>query len=321
MKPNTDASSEAPVSASRMPTMANVPYGGEERQTLDFWKASSSKPTPVVFYIHGGGWNSGDKSRIELPGGVDGFLAAGISVVSINYRYLPQTILTDETIPLPVITAAKVACEEAPVLTPLGDAARALQFVRRKAADWNIDKARIGLSGASAGACSALWLAFHDDLADTTSADSVSRESTRPWCVAVMEAQTTLDPRQMKEWTPNSRYGGHAFGFAWDPKNQRAEFQESFKHREVILPWIREFSPWALADASAPPVYLFYGHDSPAFGEEKEDPTHTANFGPILQEKLLGLGVECELVHPGAPDVKHANVEEYLVEKLTLRDV
>ena len=34
---------------------------------------------------------------------------------------------------------------------------------------------------------------------------------------AVIVAQTTLDPQQMKEWTPNSRYGGHAFGFKGDP--------------------------------------------------------------------------------------------------------
>ena len=39
-----------------------------------------------------------------------------------------------------------------------------------------------------------------------------SLESTRLWCAAVKGAQTTLDPQQMKEWTPNSRYGGHAFG-------------------------------------------------------------------------------------------------------------
>ena len=54
---------------------------------------------------------------------------------------------------------------------PLEDAARALQFVRSKAAQWNLDKQRIGASGGSAGACSALWLAFHDDMADPNSQD------------------------------------------------------------------------------------------------------------------------------------------------------
>ena len=103
---------------------------------------------------------------------------------------------------------------------PLHDAARALQFVRSKAGEWNIDKQRIGASGGSAGACSSLWLALHDDLADPQSDDPVARESTRLWCAAVSGAQTTLDPQQMKEWTPNSRYGGHAFGFMPDPKDR-----------------------------------------------------------------------------------------------------
>lgn len=55
----------------------------------------------------------------------------------------------------------------------------ALQFVRSKAKEWNIDKTRIGAAGESAGDCSSLWLASHDDLADPESEDSVARELTR----------------------------------------------------------------------------------------------------------------------------------------------
>ena len=65
-------------------------------------------------------------------------------------------------------------------------------------------------TGGSAGAGISLWLAFHDDLADPQSPDPIARESTRLTCAGVMGPQTTLDPQQMKEWTPNSRYGGHA---------------------------------------------------------------------------------------------------------------
>ena len=58
-------------------------------------------------------------------------------------------------------------------------------------------------------------------MADPTSDDPVARESTRLTAVAVSGAQTTLDPKQMKEWTPNSHYGAHAFGIR-------------FLHRRVI---------------------------------------------------------------------------------------
>lgn len=282
------------------PTLANVPYGAHERQVLDFWKAESKTPTPVLFYIHGGGWVNGDKSRLC---DVTPFLNAGISVVSINYRLVTQAIK---------------AGVKPPVQWPLHDAARALQFVRSQAEAWNLDKKRIGASGGSAGACSSLWLAFHPDMGNPHSDDPVARESTRLWCAAVLGAQTTLDPQQMKQWTPNSRYGGHAFGFMPDPNDTRTrdtQFAEFLAARESLLPGIQEYSPYALVTADDPPVYLHY-EAPPALGQPQKDPTHTANFGVKLAEKLRSVGASCELVYPGAPDVRHQSAQDYLIEKL-----
>jgi acetyl esterase/lipase len=281
------------------PTLANVAYGAHERQVLDFYKAESDRPTPLLFFIHGGGWVTGDKKN---PAGLAQCLAAGISVVSINYRYSWQ---------------AQIAGVKPPVEWPLHDAARALQFVRSKAAEWNIDKQRIGAAGGSAGACSSLWLAFHPDMADPRSADPVARESTRLWCAAVDGAQTSLDPKQLEEWTPNSRYGGHAFGFM-DPndlKTRDTRFAEFLAARDQILPWIKEYSPCELVSADDPPIYMIYGAP-PALGEVQHDPTHTANYGVKLQEKLRSVGVDCELVYPGAPGVKHPRPFDYLIDKL-----
>ena len=282
------------------PTHANVSYGTHERQVLDFWQATSKLPTPLVFYIHGGGWIFGDKSTAPA---VVQYLAAGISVVSINYRYTSQA------------TAAGIL---PPVRAPLEDAARALQYVRSRAADWNIEKTRIAATGRSAGACSCLWLAFHDDLADPQSSDRVARESTRLRCAAVVRAQTTLDPQQIQLWTPNSDYGGHAFGFITDPNDKdslRSQFPQFLSARDKILPWIHEYSPYAHVSAGDPPIYLIY--DSvPALGQNANDPTHTANFGIKLQERLREVRIECELVYPGAPGVKHATEQAYLIENL-----
>jgi len=280
-------------------TLANVAYGAHERQVLDFYKAKSAKPAPLLFFIHGGGWVGGDKSGV---GSMIRILDAGISIVSINYRYSWQ---------------AQLAGVKPPVEWPLHDAARALQFVRSKAGEWNIDKRRIGASGGSAGACSSLWLAFHKDMADPKSNDPVARESTRLWCAAVTGAQTSLDPLQLKEWTPNSRYGGHAFGFM-DPKDLKSRdtrFAEFLAARESVLPWIREYSPFEHVSAGDPPVYLTY-NDTPALGQAQKDPTHTVNYGVKLQEKCRSVGVGCELVYPGAPDVKHASALEFLIAKL-----
>jgi acetyl esterase/lipase len=218
-------------------------------------------------------------------------LKAGISVVAINYRLIKRT--TDV---------------EPPVKAPLHDAARALQFVRSKAQAWNIDKERIAAAGGSAGACSSLWLLYHDDLAVADSEDPIARESTRLYCAAVNNAQTTLDPQQMKAWTPNSRYGGHAFGLD--------TFQQFLAERERIQPWFQAYSPYALVSPDDPPVYLSY-KGPPAIGKPQKDPTHTANFGVKLQERCLELGVACELAYPRAPNVRHETSTDYLIATLT----
>ena len=37
----------------------NVSYGPHRMQRIYFWRAKSDKPTPLLFYIHGGGWSGG----------------------------------------------------------------------------------------------------------------------------------------------------------------------------------------------------------------------------------------------------------------------
>src|SRR5262245_17710193 len=46
------------------PTQADVAYGKHEAQKLDFYKAESKEPTPLLFFIHGGGWVAGTKSGV-----------------------------------------------------------------------------------------------------------------------------------------------------------------------------------------------------------------------------------------------------------------
>ncbi len=272
-------------------TFAKVAYGKHERQVLDFYQAKSDKPTPVVLYIHGGGWQGGDKNSV---GNVKPYLDAGISVAAINYRYVKNGV------------EDKV---EPPVKAPLEDAARALQFIRSKSAEWNIDKKRIGATGGSAGACSSLWLAFHDDMADPKSSDPIARESTRLYCAAVNGAQTSLDPKELKEWLPNYTYGAHAFGL----KN----FKELDEKRESVLKWIKEYSPIEHISKDDPPIGLFYGGAKDAkVGGIHPDPTHSPVMGMKLAERLKEIGVDVVLSYTGHPDPRYANSQAYLIERL-----
>ncbi|MBK8094911.1 MAG: alpha/beta hydrolase fold domain-containing protein [Verrucomicrobiaceae bacterium] len=157
------------------PTHANVPYGPHEKQKLDFWQAKSDWATaPLLFFVHGGGWMTGDKAN---PDFLAKCLENGISVVSINYRLIQDA------------QAAKI---DPPVKACLDDSARALQFVRSQTDVWKIDKERIGGCGGSAGGFTVLWLAFSPDMADAKSTDAVARESTRLRCVMAFVPQTTL---------------------------------------------------------------------------------------------------------------------------------
>jgi len=278
------------------PTFSEVRYGEHERQVLDFWRAASSDgPTPLVFVIHGGAWKVGSKERAQRFADVPALLEAGISVVAINYRY---------------ITQAQAAGVQPPVQWPLEDAARALQFVRTMSDEWGFDPERIGAAGGSAGACSSLWLAYHDDMAEPDSADPVARESTRLYCAAVLGAQTSLDPAQMQAWIPNITYGAQAMGFG--------SFQAFHDARERIRPWIAEYSPYASVSADDPPVYIEYT-SPPAVGQNQRNATHSANFGVMLQRRCAELGVSCEVTYPGAPGVTHESATAYLISVLTQR--
>ena len=164
------AKKKAAAPSGPKPTLADVAYGDHPKQVLDFWKAESDRPDPARVRHPRRRMDGGEQERWSVDAGQD-MLEAGISVVAIKYRFVSRS--------------HRPTASKPPVKWPLHDAARALQFVRSKAGEWNLDKTRIGAAGGSAGACSSLWLAFHDDLADPESDDPVARESTRLWCAAV----------------------------------------------------------------------------------------------------------------------------------------
>jgi acetyl esterase/lipase len=288
------------------PTVADFAYATDSpRQKFDFWQAKSDRPTPLVLLIHGGGWVNGDKTSYGTAA-IQPYLDAKISVAAVNYRFILQA-MEDKV--------------EPPVKGCLHDAARALQTLRSKAKEWNLDPARVGATGGSAGACTSLWLALHDDLADPKSDDPVARQSSRLSCAAVSGAQTSLDPKELREWIPNSIYGGHAFGFAAPGRARPQEFELLIANREKVLPWIKEYSPIELVSKDDPPIYLDYPNQKspPKVGQVEADPTHSAMYGVKLAEKLHSTGIEAIVSYPGQKDEKYGSIQKFLIEKLTAK--
>ncbi len=248
------------------PTLEDVSYGPHERNKLDFWKADSEKPTPLVLYIHGGGWGGGSKESNSGPS--LGLFKEGVSYVSINYRLARKGNV--------------LPCS-------LHDAARALQFVRYKAKEWNVDPDRIVINGGSAGGCSGLWLAYHDDLADPDSEDPVARQSTRIAAAGVISAQSTLDPWVIKERIGPSAAGHSMIWASVGAKNSKDVFINWERYKDLAF----ECSPINHVSKEDPPVWLLYGNDEPV--PVKSKGIHHAEFGRMLKNKCEEVGLECEL--------------------------
>jgi arylformamidase len=109
-----------------------------ERQTLDVYAPAEGKDHPVVFWIHGGGWQTGDKSSVQDK--PQAFVDRGFVFVSTNYRLLPQVDM--ETI--------------------IRDIAKSLGWVHKHIAEYGGDPKRIFVMGHSAGAQLAALVAIDD---------------------------------------------------------------------------------------------------------------------------------------------------------------
>jgi arylformamidase len=271
------------------PTYANVSYGPNERNVLDFWKAEGSGPRPLLIDIHGGGWVAGDKT--QKPAVVRHWLRKGISYAAINYR------LTT-TDPLP---------------TPVYDAARAVQFIRSKAAEWNINTNRIALTGGSAGACTSMWILLHDDLANPKSSDPVEHESTRVSAAAVSAGQTSIDPKVIESWVGPNVLKHRMIWMAVGEKTMADALKNYDKHHGLYV----EFSPYNHVDAHDPPLFMSYGNDLTLPSKDAGHGIHHPLFGVKLKEKSDQVGHECYLLIKGAsPPEKYATAEAFLSDKL-----
>lgn len=249
------------------PDLANVPYGPHERNVLDLWKAKSGKPTPLVVHIHGGGFTQGDKKQV--PAALLAIcLENGVSVASINYRYSTQ----------------------APFPAPMRDGARAIQFLRLHAKEWNLDSGAFAATGGSAGAGISLWTGFHTDLADLKSDDPVNRQSTRLSAIGPVDGQSTYDPRVIAKLV--------------DEKTARIQalptligFHDGSMTQEQANRLYEDASPITHLTRNAPPVFMYYSRPMrPLPPADPGEGIHNPRFGVYLKESMDKLGIEC-VVH------------------------
>jgi acetyl esterase/lipase len=288
----------------RLPEILSRHYGPHWQHTFDLYypPVRTTGPLPLIMFIHGGGWNGLDKSAIHKS--VDGLNELGFAVAAINYRY--------------VSNSTEYPAVSPPVAAPMLDSARALQFIRHHARDFGIDAQRICLTGGSAGGTTALWLALHDDLADAESRDPIARQSTRVNCVVATEAQTTLDPLQMRAWVPGIDYRVQAFFLHGEGPEV---FEYVLAQRERIRPWIKAFSPYELVTSDDPPVFLNYAARPNTLPPvDHGHAVHHPAFGKRLDTRLREHGVESHFVAKDVqvddPRYRRGGARAFLIDKL-----
>lgn len=118
----------------------DIPYAnpGHERHVLDVYSPVSAKNAPVVFWIHGGGWQAGDKSSVQLKPKL--FTEKGFVFVSTNYRLLPHV----------------------PIEELFKDIAKSIHWVHDNISKHGGDPKRILVMGHSAGAQLAALVCIDD---------------------------------------------------------------------------------------------------------------------------------------------------------------
>ncbi|KAF0238297.1 MAG: esterase/lipase-like [Prolixibacteraceae bacterium] len=274
---------------------ANEKYGTHGRNTFDIWLAKAEKPTPLVIYIHGGGFTGGDKSRYFQSEDVLRFLDAGVSIATINYRFMNEPPYG--------------------ILASMNDSKRFVQYIRFNAKKYNIDKSRIACTGGSAGAGTALWLAFSDDMADESNNDPVLRESTRLTCAGAFATQATYDIFQWDEILgfPLSQTSGflqmvaRAFGF------KSAENRDLTKETQIRS----DLDFLAKMDKNSSPVYIHNRHKA-GIPDNSDDINHHPLHAKKLKEKAEQVGLEAIVYAPeiGIMDPSGKDLVDFFLEKL-----
>lgn len=136
---------------------------------IDYYKAQTNAKAPCVIVIHGGSWQSGD--RTQLPA-LNGYLAAqGYHVVAMDYRLAPAHLFP----------------------APIEDFNDALSWVNAHAEQWNIDTSNIVVIGRSAGGQIALMAAYSQHLPQIRGVVSFYAPADMAWGARIKTNKLVLD--------------------------------------------------------------------------------------------------------------------------------
>ena len=260
----SQAAQHAPLPAG-IAVKRDVEYvpGGGPRQMLDvYYPEKSTKPVPLVVWIHGGAWSMGSKDRPPaLP-----LLEQGFAVASVTYRFSQDAVFPAQ----------------------IEDCKSAIRWLRRNSSSLNIDPAKIGAWGSSAGGHLVAMLGVSGDVKEWDKGENLD-QSSRVQAVCDWFGPTdllTFGPQGGNERPKNPR----PFPATDGPDSPEAKLLGG------AIPANQE-----KARAASPVTYITKDDASFLIMHGDEDPLVPAAQSKEFQEALLKAGVSSTLVIlPGA---------------------
>jgi len=264
--------SDSPIdlTISDVKVVTNYTYGDHSINQFDIFLPTSETATPLVIYIHGGGFTHGEKERAYrfYENEISEFLEAGIAFATIGYRFLQDT--------------------EHGVIDCMNDSKYFLQFIRYHAKSFNIDPERIGSYGQSAGAGTSLWIGFNDDMAKVSD-DPILNQSTRLKAIGAIATQATYDILRWEEV-----FSEHTIDMSRIPPimmDQLVRFygitDSKLIETPALLTYRQSVDMLSLMSSDDPPIFVYNdGKDGmPLFTDPQHHPLH-AKYLKIYAEKV-----------------------------------
>ncbi|MEE8475053.1 MAG: alpha/beta hydrolase [Myxococcota bacterium] len=182
--------------------------------------ATAETGWPILVFVHGGGWTSGDRALTvggrDVYGNIGRFFAArGVGVAVISYRLQPEVSWREQ----------------------LDDVGAALRWVHAHAEGVGADPNAIFLSGHSAGAHLATYVVLDEERLETLGVPPSSL------CGLILVSGAAYDLTDARTWELGA---------------SRAYYEERFRGADTSDGWMREASPIRFASPSSPPALILY---------------------------------------------------------------
>ena len=283
-----------------------INYGKSENNSFDIFLPNAQDKTPLVIFVHGGGFVGGDKSKAyknEYPEQIRTFLKNNIAFATINYRFLNDF-------------------KSNGVITSLSDSKRCLQFIRYYSEELNIDKEKIGMYGSSAGSGTSLWLGLHDDMKEVSSEDPIGRESTRIKAVGALETQATYD---ITKW---GSVVFKPFNFTFDQmvkSGMRKTLLGFYGIRDLseldsekMIAYRENIDFLILMSNNDPPIWVENKMYEAGVPQTKKEINHHPLHAKVLKEQTEKIGLESIFYIPklGIVDSTGLNLVDFMIKNL-----